>query len=98
LAACLADPTQLSQVTGTSLCHGWAGVYQIAVRAAGDALSPQISAHLPRLADLLTQSARSAQGQVTGLLQGKAGLALALHTAARSQPPASSWDAFLLIS
>jgi hypothetical protein len=98
LAACLSDPGQLSQITDTSLCHGWAGVYQTAVRASADALTPQISAHLPHLTGLLSQHAATRQGQGAGLLEGKAGLALALHAAARAAPPVSGWDTCLMIN
>lgn len=98
LVACLSDPAQLSQITGPGLCHGWAGVYQTAVRAARDALTPQISARLPHLADLLTRHASAGHGEDPGLLEGQAGLALALHTATRIAPPISGWDTCLMIN
>jgi hypothetical protein len=34
LARCLSDPAQLARITDGGLCHGWAGVYQTAWRAA----------------------------------------------------------------
>lgn len=98
LVVCLSDPQQLSQITDVSLCHGWAGLYQTAWRAARDALTPEISAHLPTLADRLVQRCRARRGGGIGLLEGDAGLALALHTAARNAPPTSGWDGCLLIA
>jgi len=97
LAGCLSDPDQLSRITDTSLCHGWAGLCQTAWRAARDELTPEISAHLPALADRLAQCG-AGESEGTGLLEGDAGLALALHTAARDAPPISGWDACLLLA
>jgi len=97
LAACLSDPSQLHQMTDPGLCHGWAGLYQTAWRAAHDACTPVISTRLPHLADLMAQHA-GAKHPDTGLLNGTAGLALALHTAARSTLPISGWDSCLLIN
>jgi lantibiotic biosynthesis protein len=95
LAGCLSDPAQLRRITDTSLCHGWAGLYQSVWHAARDALTPTIAASLPHLADHLTRPTR---GAGTGLLEGDAGLALALHTATHAAPPVSGWDACLLIN
>src|SRR5947209_17127238 len=33
----LSDPAQLSRITDTSLCHGWAGLFQTTWRSARDA-------------------------------------------------------------
>ncbi|GAA4101153.1 lanthionine synthetase C family protein [Actinomadura miaoliensis] len=98
LAASLADPAQLSQLVDTSLCHGWAGLYQTALRAARDALSPLISERLPYLTEMLIHHATAAPCQAAGLLEGRAGTALALHTAARAEPPNSGWDTCLMIN
>ncbi|MFF3556229.1 lanthionine synthetase C family protein [Streptomyces tsukubensis] len=95
LAHCLTDPDQLSKITDTGLCHGWAGVYQTAWRAARDATGPVLGTALPALADALTRDARP--GGDPCLLQGDAGTALALNTAARDTAPISGWDACLLI-
>ncbi|GAA4945784.1 hypothetical protein HD597_006727 [Nonomuraea thailandensis] len=95
LAACLADPTQLAYLTDPGLCHGVAGVYQTAWRAARDALTPDIATCLPALAAMLDQADAHADGS---LLTGSAGLALALNTAARNLPPHSGWDTCLLIT
>ncbi|MFB4284831.1 lanthionine synthetase C family protein [Nonomuraea sp. MTCD27] len=94
LAACLRDPAQLAYLTGAGLCHGVAGVYQTAWRAARDALTPDIAACLPTLAAMLDQADVHADDS---LLTGSAGLALARNTAARNAPPHSGWDTCLLI-
>lgn len=96
LAACLTDPMQLATITGAGLCHGWAGVHHTAWRAAADALTPHLAARLPYLRDELLHHHRSVGA--SGLLDGDAGVALALHTAARAQPPSTGWDACLLLT
>jgi lantibiotic biosynthesis protein len=98
LAKCLSDPAQLDRITGTSLCHGWAGLYQTTWRAARDALTPELSANLPHLTEHLTRHCHAGQAKSTGLLEGATGLALALHTAAHTTSPTSGWDACLLIN
>ncbi|MCA1673222.1 MAG: lanthionine synthetase, partial [Actinobacteria bacterium] len=99
IAACLSDPAQLALISDTGLCHGWAGLYQTAWRAAYNALTPAISTHLPHLADLLTHNADAQAAQAdAGLLEGTAGLALALHTAALNEPLLSGWDKCMLIT
>jgi lantibiotic biosynthesis protein len=95
LARCLTDPAQLGRVTDTGLCHGWAGIYQTAWRAAHDATTPTLSAILPDLAEALAHHA--APGPDCSFLEGDAGTALALHTAAHDAAPTSGWDACLLI-
>jgi hypothetical protein len=97
LADCLADPAQLSRITDTSLCHGWAGVFQTAWRAARDARTHAITNCLPHVTDLLAQHSHSGAGDGTGFLEGDAGLALALHTATVGTPPMTGWDACLLL-
>lgn len=95
LAGCLTDPDQLARLTDPGLCHGTAGLYQTAWRAAADAADPHLAALVP--ADLLHRHATT-DAPETGLLGGAAGLALACHTAASGRPPASGWDACLLIA
>ncbi|MFG1697691.1 lanthionine synthetase C family protein [Nonomuraea fastidiosa] len=97
LAACLNDPAQLRHLTGPGLCHGVAGVYQTAWRAARDARTPSINARLPFLAGLLNQHAVTTKNDGS-LLNGAAGLALALHTSAHQTPPHSGWDSCLLLT
>ncbi|MDT3396323.1 lanthionine synthetase C family protein [Streptomyces sp. B1866] len=100
LVGCLTDSAQLDRIADTSLCHGWAGLFQTVWRAAREARTPALAAHLPDLTNLLARHSRAAQQTAShqpGLLEGDAGSALALHTAARGAPPVSEWDACLLI-
>jgi hypothetical protein len=97
LHRCLADPAQLDQIIDASLCHGWAGVYQTAWRAARDAATPAIGERLPYLAEALARHAETGAPSGSGFLEGDAGTALALITAAQDAAPTSGWDACLLI-
>lgn len=58
LGTCLSDPSQLRQIIDTGLCHGWAGLYQTAWRAAHDALTPTISTRLPQLGQPISPARR----------------------------------------
>ncbi|MEV6818528.1 lanthionine synthetase C family protein [Nocardiopsis dassonvillei] len=95
LEKCLADPAQMGRLRDGSLCHGWAGVYQTTWRAALDATTPDLATHLPTLATALIRHAEDTTE--SGLLEGRAGSALALSTAATDAAPLSGWDACLLI-
>ncbi|RCG29562.1 lanthionine synthetase [Sphaerisporangium album] len=97
MVECLTDQ-QLSKITGTGLCHGMAGVYQTAFRAAGDAANAAIGQRLPALAAALAQRAADGQDDPGGLPDGAAGVGLALETARQATPPRSGWDACLLIT
>jgi hypothetical protein len=94
----LSDPAQLANVTDASLCHGWAGIYQTAVRAAADARDPRLRLLLRPLGDALLDHARPDPTEAPGLLNGLAGTALALSTLATQQPPSTGWDACLVIN
>jgi hypothetical protein len=59
------------------------------LRAAHDALTPEINHQLPRLAALLTHHANAGHQDGTGFLDGAAGLAFAVHTAAYNTAPIS---------
>ncbi|MFC0861662.1 lanthionine synthetase C family protein [Sphaerimonospora cavernae] len=98
LVACLNDPCQLERLTDIGLCHGWAGLYQTASRAAADALRPDIGEKLPYLAERLVRCADNTERDPDGFLDGAVGLALALHGATRTAPPISGWDSCLLIA
>ncbi|MEV8020024.1 lanthionine synthetase C family protein [Streptomyces sp. NPDC086554] len=98
LQQCLNDPTQLAKITDTSLCHGWAGVYQTAFRAARDARTPHLSSLLPVLRKNLIARARPASAEGPGFLEGDAGCALALVTASTDRVPTTGWDACLMIN
>ncbi|WIY05591.1 lanthionine synthetase C family protein [Amycolatopsis mongoliensis] len=102
LVAGLTD-THLDRITEPGLCHGIAGVFQTAYRAARDARGPALADRLPALADRLTRHARGDEDRRhrahgAGLLTGRAGVDLALETARRSTPPHTGWDACLLIT
>ncbi|GAA1192710.1 lanthionine synthetase C family protein [Streptomyces hebeiensis] len=94
----LTDPKQLVQVTDTGLCHGWAGIYQTAVRAAADALDPRLRTLPTSLGDIFAAQAHPHTVPTTGLINGAAGTALALATFASPQAPTTGWDACLLIN
>lgn len=97
IASCLTDPGQLQLITGIGLCHGLAGVYQTAWRAARDSLTPAITQRLPPIAALLRHQSETAP--TGGLLDGAAGVALAMRTAASNETlPRTGWDACLLIA
>lgn len=93
LAACLADPDQLAGLTDRSLCHGLAGLYQTARRAAADALTDQITGRLPHL---LSRLLMPDPDTAVGLLEGDTGRLLALHTAHAETEP--QWDRCLLLA
>ncbi|SOD67780.1 Lanthionine synthetase C-like protein [Streptomyces zhaozhouensis] len=99
LLDCLTDPAQLARLTDSALCHGWAGVYQTVWRAAQDAVDHRLHALLPRLAQSLRHHVASHSDPMTrrGFLDGGAGTALALATAATGTAPISGWDRCLLI-
>ncbi|GAB1819630.1 lanthionine synthetase C family protein [Herbidospora sp. RD11066] len=94
LVACLAD-RQLDLVTEPGLCHGMAGVFQTAYRAALDADDSAIRQRLPAVAQRIDAQW---DDQDTGLLTGTAGVRLALETAMDYVPPRSGWDTCLLIA
>ncbi|MFJ8980454.1 lanthionine synthetase C family protein [Streptomyces sp. NPDC102282] len=97
LYCALTDPEQLSRVTDSGLCHGWAGIYQTATHAASDALDPRLHTLLLRLGDTLAANAQPGLPG-PGLINGDAGTALALMTYASQQAPITGWDACLLIN
>ncbi|GHE98125.1 lanthionine synthetase [Streptomyces griseoluteus] len=94
----LSDPAQLALVTDNGLCHGWAGIYQTAHRAAADALDPRLHNLAKRLGDALIASGQPCPSSAPGLINGAAGTALALTTFASQQAPTTGWDACLLIN
>lgn len=97
LLACVGDEDQLGRLTDAGLCHGWAGTFQTVWRAAADAATAELRQQIPYLADALLNAADRAEQAGPGFLNGTAGTALALHTAATDAAPASGWDACLLI-
>jgi lantibiotic biosynthesis protein len=99
LVASLTDD-QLDRITEPGLCHGLAGVYQTAYRAALDARHPAIDRRLTALATRLARhvDALGDRGDEGGLLTGGAGVALAIETLRHATPPLTGWDACLLIT
>lgn len=111
LAAALCDPDQLGATTDNGLCHGFAGLTQIAVRTAADAHPSTVGRLRAAIPGLLTAICsvdndleHEATARVTGtgagpgLLDGAAGTALALLAADAATPPQSDWDSCLLIA
>jgi hypothetical protein len=97
LVRCLDDPVQQTHITDSGLCHGWAGLYQTVWRSVQDAKDAGLAEHLPRLAARWCHRVEQGSRADRGLLDGTAGTALALQTAARNSAPISGWDACLLI-
>lgn len=97
LARCLADPDQLARITDPAMCHGWAGLATTAWCAAADAISPDLGEQLPHLlATLLHHAHDPLPDDMPGLIDGKAGIALTLHSIAVGTP--QSWPACLLLT
>ncbi|MGW0822526.1 lanthionine synthetase C family protein [Streptomyces sp. NPDC002845] len=104
LVRALTDPGQLAATTDRSLCHGYAGMAHIAAQTAADALTQDLPARIPHLLeeigtapDTVAAALTQADGGDIGLLEGGAGVALAL-LAVGTGAPLSGWDAFLLIN
>lgn len=111
MASVLNRPERHLRLTSASVCHGWAGLLQVALRIAMDSGSD--AAHqVARLAAERTielfdaglpfgyrfpMSARLPPDDGVGVLDGSAGTALALHSYATGEPPRSQWDAMLLL-
>lgn len=98
-AGCLADEQQLALLTDATLCHGWAGLAHTTRRAAADAGpgSELAATHLrlrQRVDELLHGQGRSAS--TPGLLEGSAGIRLALRELPPAAPGEVPWDACLL--
>ncbi|MEU9699530.1 lanthionine synthetase C family protein [Streptomyces sp. NPDC047981] len=89
----LTDLEQLDQVTDSGLCHGWAGIYQTATRAADDALDFRLHTLPRRLGSILAANAHPGLPG-PGLINGDTGTALALTT--DTSAPSTGWDACLL--
>jgi hypothetical protein len=97
LRRCLADDTQLARIIDPALCHGWAGLLATTWCAAADARSPELSAHLPHLLNALLGHLDTAPNQaLAGLIDGAAGVALALDSIARGDPDEAWLTALLL--
>ncbi|MFD9441024.1 lanthionine synthetase C family protein [Streptomyces sp. NPDC060006] len=111
LVAALTDPEQLKATTDNGLCHGFAGLAHAAARTADDAHPStvgELRAAIPALLAAVTPPGTDPELMATvliqdeeggpGLLDGAAGIALALLSPSTAAPPRSAWDACLLIA
>ncbi|MFD4005337.1 lanthionine synthetase C family protein [Streptomyces rubiginosohelvolus] len=101
-----------ASIRDSALCHGWAGLLQIALRTAEDTGDPELHATADRLAARVLDGFdpgspfgfRYAHALAKrpldrpGFLEGAAGIALALHTYATGRAPVTSWDSALMLS
>ncbi|MGW5049753.1 lanthionine synthetase C family protein [Actinokineospora sp. NPDC004072] len=96
LISAVTDPAQDALVNDASLCHGYAGLARITARAALDTTSSSAT-HLNALATELLQRARAlAVPDWPGVLEGAAGVGLAVLAAVTE--PTTGWDTCLLIA
>ncbi len=99
----LSDPASQAVTTSLSLCHGRAGLAVIAAAAAVDATTPATAARLHAIADDLRvmppdfPAVRGALGYEPGLLDGIAGIALALTSVTQAEAH-TGWDTCMLIT
>ncbi|WP_129307260.1 lanthionine synthetase C family protein [Streptomyces sp. L2] len=111
LVAALTDPEQLKATTDNGLCHGFAGLAHAAARTADDAhpsTAGRLRAAIPALLtavippgndpELMATALLSDEQTGPGLLDGAAGIALALLAPSTTAPPRSAWDACLLLA
>ncbi|WP_329560146.1 lanthionine synthetase C family protein [Streptomyces uncialis] len=101
LVAALADADQLKVITDDGLCHGFAGLAHLAARVADDAHATtvdRIRAAIPALLDKILPAGGALGSGDPGLLDGAAGVALALIAPSTTTPPRSAWDSCLLIA
>ncbi|WEH16437.1 lanthionine synthetase LanC family protein [Streptomyces sp. VNUA24] len=96
LLYCLADPTQLNQLTSRGLCHGLGGLLRVLQRVTQDADEPRAFArHLPQLSERFLTTEPPAE---TDFLNGSVGATLAFQNIQEGTLPASDWDACLLLT
>ncbi|MCY9785200.1 lanthionine synthetase C family protein [Nocardiopsis sp. EMB25] len=98
MADCLRDDDQLNTLTELGLCHGWAGLLHCAWRINDDAPDTPLTADLDRIAACLLTRLELDNGQDPEFLDGRAGIALALHTYANGVAPGVPWDACLALA
>lgn len=110
LIRALTDPTQRTATVDASLCHGFAGMAHLATRTAADAgpaTAPALHIAAGDLLDAVHHPATDPQvtaaelldpaGPGPGLLEGAAGVAVAVQTPATASLPHTRWDACLLV-
>ncbi|WP_445395038.1 lanthionine synthetase C family protein [Streptomyces sp. LE64] len=111
LVAALTDPEQLKATTDIGICHGFTGLAHAAARTADDAhpstvrklraaIPALLAAVIPPGTDLERMATTLIQNEEggPGLLDGAAGIALALLAPGTAAPPRSAWDTCLLIA
>jgi len=98
MLAVLRDPGQRSRLTGPGLCHGTAGLLHCAWRMSADARTPVIREALPGLAADVIKELRQSRPAEPDLLDGVAGIALALHATGTGRAAAPCWDSFLALA
>jgi hypothetical protein len=112
LRSVLDGPPERWRVTNPGLCHGAAGLLHVTTRVARDSGDEALLAHLPGLAErvLAQHDGEAAYGfrrhrsaDLAGILEGAAGVALALRHFADGAPGEAPgrelhWDAALLLS
>jgi hypothetical protein len=101
LVAALTDADQLKATTDNGLCHGFAGLAHLAARTADDAhatTAGRIRSAIPALLNAIHAPNTALSDGEPGLLDGAAGIALALIAPSTATPPRSAWDTCLLIA
>ncbi|MFI6287404.1 lanthionine synthetase C family protein [Streptomyces sp. NPDC051018] len=101
LVAALTDADQLKVTTDDGLCHGFAGLAHIASRAADDAhatTAGRMRVAIPALLNEIHPPDTALGDGEPGLLNGAAGVALALLAPSTAVPPRSAWDSCLLVA
>ncbi|MGH8794470.1 MAG: lanthionine synthetase C family protein [Stackebrandtia sp.] len=110
--AAFARPESMWMVGDASLCHGWAGLLQTLTRIVDDGRDRVLEGEMHRVAARLVdlyqpdapfgyrfQEPRTGRGlDEPGLLNGAAGIALALNSYANTTASAAGWDAALLLT
>lgn len=92
--AVLTDAATRNLTRDATLCHGWAGLLSTAAAIASD--SPQPDTFTDPLHALAADLVAAPTLDKPGLLEGQAGVALALH--ALDSPPTTGWTCALLIT
>lgn len=98
MLAVLRDPAEIDRLAEPGLCHGTAGLFHAAWRMAGDAGSSEIEAELPRITGHLISQLAGRSDLTPELLDGTAGIALALHSVGTGSAASPHWAAFLALA
>ncbi|MGW7520487.1 lanthionine synthetase LanC family protein [Streptomyces sp. NPDC054796] len=108
LLRAVTDQGQLDQTVDASLCHGFAGLLHLTRLMEADAISPGLPQAVPNLVQRLLPARPESlsesllaprSGPVDiGILEGAAGVALALHSARTGTAATAAWNACFLIN